>query len=160
MVALHSCFKSITSVCRSDLICRISDWISAKKETSLSSLSGLITANPKSVLDFNRALMCKTGLKPVSENHLNEQQKSNVVQKEGKGSQATFLQPARANLLTSPITPAPHHFSVVTCSHDLLFSLLLRDPSAVGPVRKDQTGAKPDFGSGDVAFRSDDASSL
>src|SRR5262249_44367407 len=156
-----SCFKSITSVCRSDLICRISDWISATKETSLSSLSGLITANPKSVLDFNRALMCKTGLKPVrAKITLTSSRNQTLCKKESKGSQATFLQPARANLLTSPITPAPHHFSVVTCSHDLLFSLLLRDPSAVGPVRKDQTGAKPDFGSGDVAFRSDDASSL
>ena len=28
-------------------MCRISDWISAKKESSLSSLSGLITANLK-----------------------------------------------------------------------------------------------------------------
>jgi hypothetical protein len=56
------CFKSITSACRSDLICQISDWISANKETSLSSLSGLITASPKSLLDVNRASMCKSGV--------------------------------------------------------------------------------------------------
>ena len=36
--------EALEVACRSDLICRISDWISAKTESSLPSLSGLITA--------------------------------------------------------------------------------------------------------------------
>src|SRR5215469_8069576 len=49
-------FRSVRSASRSDLICRISDWISAKKESSLSSLSGLITANLKRQSTFDRAI--------------------------------------------------------------------------------------------------------
>src|SRR6266516_3872709 len=63
-VAFCCCFRSVRSACRSDLICRISDWISAKKESSLSSLSGLITANLKPLLDVNRPSTCKGCCKP------------------------------------------------------------------------------------------------
>jgi hypothetical protein len=41
-IGFGCCCRSVRSACRSDLICWISDWISAKTESSLSSLSGLI----------------------------------------------------------------------------------------------------------------------
>src|SRR5215471_4797997 len=51
--AFCCCFRSVRSACRSDLICRISDWISAKKESSVSSLSGFITVNLKRQSTFD-----------------------------------------------------------------------------------------------------------
>ena len=51
-IGFACCCRSVRSACRSDLICRISDWISPKTEISCSSLSG--TANLKRLLDLKR----------------------------------------------------------------------------------------------------------
>ncbi|MGB7465447.1 MAG: hypothetical protein WBW14_21310, partial [Candidatus Acidiferrum sp.] len=42
-----------------------------------------------------------------------------------------------------------------THSHSRLFRVFLRDPAAVGPIRKNQTGAEFDFRIGIAPWRSD-----